>query len=143
MYTLLVKSYLYMDNMNMSFTLDVQCYIDQWTTVYMKQNTTNGNPTRHLHVFTKSTILTWHGYWYLWNSDTRRIVWANKRMNVATLNVAQTLNVAPDVICRKADAKCRNQRQMSQYFELPLYVATSTLNVALFYKSKWIINLIF
>ena len=29
---------------------------------------------------------------------------------VATLNVASTLNVAPDVICRKADAKGRNQR---------------------------------
>ena len=29
---------------------------------------------------------------------------------VATLNVAPTLNVALDVKCRKADAKCRNQR---------------------------------
>jgi len=30
--------------------------------------------------------------------------------SVATLNVAPTLNVALDVKCRKADAKCRNQR---------------------------------
>ena len=30
-------------------------------------------------------------------------------MCVATLNIAPTLNGAPDVICRKADAKGRNQ----------------------------------
>jgi hypothetical protein len=29
---------------------------------------------------------------------------------VATLNVASPLNVALDVKCRKADAKCRNER---------------------------------
>jgi hypothetical protein len=38
-------------------------------------------------------------------------IYDRKRLNnVATLDVALTLNVAPDVKCRNSDAKCRNQR---------------------------------
>jgi len=70
----------------------------------------------YIMYFNYSTILhVLHNKW--WRTRTpkkmqKNIFFINKcQINiVATLNVTPTLNVAPDVICRKADAKCRNQR---------------------------------